>query len=69
MSYIPDPFSKMIKIPIEIKKGNVEFYFEGPLPELKDGTLGDLIIPAYAVTNTNLRTLLSEVRIPEQTDH
>jgi len=62
MPYIPDPFSKMIKIPIEIKKGNVEFYFEGPLPELKDGTLGDLIIPAYAVTNSNLRNLLSEER-------
>ena len=62
MSYVPDPFSKMIKIPIEIKKGNIEFYFEGPLPELKDGTLGDLLIPAYAVTNSNLRKLLSEER-------
>ncbi len=62
MMFIPDPFSKIVKIPIEIKNGKVEFYFEGSLPEIKDGTLGDLFVPAYAVKNEKIIILLSEER-------
>jgi hypothetical protein len=62
MTFIPDPFSKIVKIPIEIKNGKVEFYFEGSLPEIKEGTLGDLFVPAYAVKNEKIKILLSEER-------
>jgi len=62
MAFIPDPLSKTVKIPVEIKKNNVEFYFEGPLPEIMDGTLGDLVVPLYAVKDTKFKNLLSEER-------
>jgi hypothetical protein len=62
MSYYPDPSLKTVKIPVKIKNGLIEFYFEGPLPEIENGTLGDLIVPSYSVKNPKLKKLLSEER-------
>ncbi len=46
---IPDPLEKTVLIPTRIRKGKVEFFYGGPLPELKDGVVGDLKVPRYAV--------------------
>lgn len=45
---IPDPFGKTVKIPIKIVKGCPCLELGERLPELAEGTLGDLIVPAYA---------------------
>lgn len=48
---IPDPFGKTVKIPIKIVNGSPCLELGERLPELEDGTLGDLIVPAYAFKN------------------
>lgn len=48
---IPDPFGKTVKIPIKIVNGCPCLDLGERLPELEDGTLGDLIVPAYAFKN------------------
>ena len=45
---IPDPYRKTVKIPIKIINGTLYQYPDKPLPKLKDGTIGDLVVPSYA---------------------
>jgi hypothetical protein len=46
---IPDPLEKTVLIPVKIVEGKVEFFYGGPLPVLKEGVVGDLRVPRYAV--------------------
>ena len=48
---ILDPFSKTVSIPIKIVNGYPCLFPEGKLPALKDGTIGDLIVPEHALEN------------------
>jgi len=57
---IPDPYEKKVLIPVKIVDGKVEYFYGGPLPELKEGTIGDLLIPRYAVLNNNVLELLEK---------
>jgi hypothetical protein len=45
----PEPLSKSVHIPVQKKGHNLEFLFGGPLPEIKDGTTGFLIVPLEAL--------------------
>ena len=42
MSLIPDEQEKTVKIPIQVQGGRIQFYFDGPLPLLEEGVIGDL---------------------------
>ena len=46
---IPDPLQRTVKIPIKIEDGHPCLYPKGSLPELKEGAIGDLVMPAYAL--------------------
>lgn len=41
-----DPLSRTVKIPIKIVKGKLCLFPSDPFPELKEGTVGDLVVPA-----------------------
>lgn len=60
MAFIPDEQEKTVKIPIQIRKGRIQFYFDGPLPLLEEGLIGDLVVPALAVLDPKARKLFSE---------
>lgn len=45
---IPNPQKKTIKIPIRIVDGQVQYFYGGELPEMRN-VVGDLVIPAYAL--------------------
>ena len=62
MSFIPDEYEKTAKIPIQVRKGQIQFYFDGPMPELREGIIGDLVVPYYAVRDPKARRLFSEER-------
>jgi len=62
MLFIPDEQEKTVKIPIQVRAGQIEFYFDGPLPDLKEGIIGDLVLPYYAIGDAKMRKLFSEER-------
>ncbi|HNQ77301.1 MAG TPA: hypothetical protein PKJ37_00065 [Acidobacteriota bacterium] len=62
MPFIPEPALKVVKIPIEIREGKIRFFYEGPLPQISEGTRGDLIVPEYSVQDKDLQKLLSSER-------
>jgi hypothetical protein len=49
---IPDPLKKTVKIPIRIVDGKAQYFHGGPFPKTKN-VVGDLVIPAYAVTEAH----------------
>lgn len=62
MSFTPDEQEKTVKIPIQVRAGQIQFYFDGPMPDLKEGSIGDLVLPYYAVRDSKARKLFSEER-------
>jgi len=56
---IPDPLEKTVLIPIKIVKGEIQFFYGGKLPELKDGIIGELTVPSYSITDKKKLILLS----------
>jgi len=62
MAFIPDEHEKTVKIPIQVRDGQIQFYFDGPLPDLKEGIIGDLVLPYDAVVDPKARKLFSEKR-------
>lgn len=45
---IPDPLERQVQIPIRFVAGTFESLYGGPLPDIKDTTIGTLTIPAFA---------------------
>jgi hypothetical protein len=62
MSFIPDEHEKTVKIPIQVRAGQIQFYFDGPMPDLKEGIIGDLVLPYDAVVDPEAQKLFSEER-------
>ena len=66
---IPDRFEKSVRIPVKVVNGEMKFFYGGDLPKLKEGTIGDLIVPSYAISDKRQLELLqmekSEVFLPE----
>src|SRR5262249_30302998 len=62
MSFNPDDQEKTVKIPIQVRAGQIQFYFDGPLPDLEEGVIGDLVVPYDAVLDRKARKLFSEER-------
>lgn len=44
-----DSLNKTVFIPIRYANGKIEYFYGGKLPKLKDGVIGELILPTYAV--------------------
>lgn len=44
-----DSLNKTVSIPIRYANGKIEYFYGGKLPKLKDGVIGELILPAYAL--------------------
>lgn len=66
---IPDRFEKSVRIPVKVVNGEMKFFYGGDLPKLKEGTIGDLIVPSYAISDKRQLELLqmekSEVFLPK----
>ena len=43
---------KTIRIPVRIRNdGNIEYFYGGELPEMREGTIGDLVVPEWSVAD------------------
>ena len=43
---------KTIRIPVRIRtKGGIEYFYGGALPEISDGTIGDLVVPERPISD------------------
>lgn len=49
-----EPIERTVLIPIRVRDGSVELLYGGPLPVLEDGTVGDLVVPAFAFRDAEL---------------
>ena len=51
--YNPIPWperEKVIRIPVRVgKNGKIEYFYGGTLPVLMEGTIGDLVVPAWSI--------------------
>lgn len=57
---IPDPLSRTVKIPIKIVNGHPCLFPDGKLPDLKDGTIGDLVVPAHSFSDPKIAAQFAE---------
>ena len=52
--YYPIPWperEKAIRIPVRVgKNGKIEYYYGGALPVIAEGTIGDLVVPAWSIS-------------------
>jgi hypothetical protein len=56
--FIPDPYEKTVKLFVKYSNGRIILYDGLPLPALKEGTLADLVVPAYALRDDCVAELL-----------
>jgi hypothetical protein len=49
--FIPDTLEKKVQIPVSIVDGQVVSFYGGPLPALREGTMGELVVPVYSVSD------------------
>lgn len=51
-----------VRVPVRVTDtGNLEFFYGGPMPKLRVGTVADLVVPAYAIENTYQLELLQRI--------
>lgn len=63
MAIVPDPaIDRTVKISVVVREGRIERYPEGALPELREGTVGELVLASNAVIDDGLRKKLLEER-------
>lgn len=49
-SFLPiDKYAKKVVIRITMKDGKIEYFGEGSMPEIREGTFAELIVPACAI--------------------
>ena len=59
---IPDRFSATVRIGARWRGGSLSALDGRPLPKIQDGTLIELVLPAWAVTNNKEREELRSKR-------
>jgi len=47
-----DPFDKTVRIPLRVVNGTLEYFYGGVPPKLKEGVVCDLIVPAWAIEDS-----------------
>jgi hypothetical protein len=65
MPFEPDRFKKTVSIPIRIVNGQLAYFYGGELPRLREHTIGELIVPASAVTEPKSLASLQEEHVKE----
>jgi hypothetical protein len=48
-----------IRIPVRVKNGRIVYFYDNCTIDLKEGTIGELAIPDYAIKDQDLRSRLS----------
>lgn len=48
---IPDRLKKTVRFPVKVVEGELKFFYGGDLPTMKDGAVGELIIPEFCITS------------------
>ena len=56
---IPDPYERTVRVPVKFVQGQPQPFYGGPWPPIKEGTIGDLILPAWAFEKPQDAILLS----------
>ena len=56
---IPDPYERTVLVPIKIVDGVPRPLYGGTWPSIMEGTIGDLVLPAWAFEKPQDATLLS----------
>jgi hypothetical protein len=56
---IPDPLEKRVSLTVRIHSGGIELLGGEQLPAIKDGTIAELLVPAFAIKDERLLSHLS----------
>ncbi len=62
MVLLTDKLKKTIKIPIKIVDSKVQYLLGGNLPSLREGTVGNLIVPAHCVLDQTAIKVMNQER-------
>lgn len=57
-----DKEAKTIRVPVKVVGGRLTYLYGGDLPALKEGIVGDLVLPAFGVVADDVRQRLLSVR-------
>ena len=57
--FIPDPYERTVKVPVMFVDGVPKPYFGGSWPAIKEGTIGELVLPAWSFVRPQDAVLLS----------
>jgi hypothetical protein len=58
MDFHPDKLAKTVRIPVKVVDGKLAYFYDRPVPLLKPGAIGEVVLPAYAVLNRDALQLL-----------
>ena len=61
----PERFEKTVAIPVVQVSGAFQYLYGGPLPELRDGTIFDIVVPESAVKNKSVLAVLGATHFQE----
>lgn len=62
MTFIPDSLEKKIKLTVKIDKMRLVPFKEKGLPKIKDGTIVDLILPAFSLENDKEKLIFADLK-------
>ena len=55
---------KTIRIPVRVgMNGQIEYFYGGDLPEIRDGTIGDLVVPAWSIADEKEASRLQQEHV------
>lgn len=57
-----DP-ERSVRIPFKVVDGALKYFYGGKLPQLRDGTIGDLVVPHSSLLDSKERDRLEQERI------
>jgi len=62
MVLLTDRLKKTVRIPVKVIDGKVQYVLGGNLPSLREGTVGDLIVPAHCVLDQTAIKVMNQKR-------
>ena len=65
MDFHPDKLAKTVRIPVKVVNQQLAYFYETPKPKLREGAIGEVVLPEWAVLNQEALLLWqNEIEVP-----